>query len=707
MIGADARLRWSQTAHALAPLLFGIPVAAGIAVTLVRALGVSHPDLGFTTAINSDAEAFFLGHTIYQDPADGYTGQLYTPLFPFLVSLLHHVTLWGGWVLLVNFAATFALVGLVAVLAYGDGCGASGPQRLLRLTGALGLGGVVWWLVSVLPLNLLYDGRADHTAWAFAFFGLFLLARGTAGGSRPSLVAAAVLLSAAFWAKQPTLVASLAAAAWLVAAGALRVVDRRVALIWCAGLLALNLAVLGLLNLITGGWEIYFDFELAQKHPRFASFSPSMHELLRFAAPALVLLLALAAVAAWGARAGLRSRERGLRGYLRAALGGSRDARLVAMLVLTVVIGVPAGVYFRLKVGSDVNQYIGVLWAGGLLIAIAYRYCGNHPATAIAAAAAIALMFVVSQRPTDTALGARVPPVWKTAEYTEVPPVLTGYARHHLVYEQVQSDLNVKPQGSLYPNFYNFIDLLAAGRQPLYLVHALLNRRFDAVAPFRFATPQISLFWEIYASGAGRRESNYFWKLNRVIGAGYAPAPGLPPGFLGRRPGPSRAPWMRSCFGPFELAGVDFGIRAGGGFWCREGDALTLRDTPAPRSEVHSLDSVSRVTGALPVSVTGRTGSVEIRFHTGSGRSWSLAGHVSRKALALTLSADGRPVGSAEVRPGPSGAELEFGAGPPGLRSEEGRVAVAVPDLGGGDLSVTASRGSGARFDFANLKLDG
>ena len=77
------------------------------------------------------------------------------------------------------------------------------------------------------------------------------------------------------------------------------------------------------------------------------------------------------------------------------------------------------------------------------------------------------------------------------------------YARDHLVWEQVQSDLNVEPQGSIYPNFYNFVDLLAAGRQPVYLVDALLDRRFDAVAPFRFAPGAVTLFWEIYASGAG------------------------------------------------------------------------------------------------------------------------------------------------------------------------------------------------------------
>jgi hypothetical protein len=189
-----------------------------------------------------------------------------------------------------------------------------------------------------------------------------------------------------------------------------------------------------------------------------------------------------------------------------------------------------------------------------------------------------------------------------------------------------------------------------------------------------------------------------------VIAAGYAPAPGLPPGFLSRRPGPSRAPWMRSCFGPFELAGVDFGIRAGGGFWCREGDALTLRDTPAPRSEVHSLGSVKQVTGALPVSLTGRAGSFEIRLRTGSGRSWSLTGHASRRSVSLALSADGRSVGSAEARPG---AQLEFASGPPALRTDGGRVSVTVPDIGSGDLSIKASRGSDARFDLAGLKLDG
>jgi hypothetical protein len=462
--------------------------------------------------------------------------------------------------------------------------------------------------------------------------------------------------------------------------------------------------VLGVLNLVTGGWQFYFDFELAREHPSFATFWPSMRELLRLSALALGLPVVLAAGLAWRARAELRSGG-ALVDRARTALAGSADARLASMLLITVAIGIPAGVYFRLKVGSDVNQYIGVIWAAGLLTAIAYRRSRRHAVTALVASAAILALFALSQRPADAVAGARVPPVWHTFEYTEVSPELLKYARGHLVYEQVQSDLNVEPQGSIYPNFYNFVDLLAAGRQPDYLVEALLDRRFDAVAPFSFASAQISLFWEIYASGAGRREANYFWKLNRVIEAGYGPTTGVPTGFLGRRPGPSRAPWMRSCFGPFDLSGIEFGIRAGGGFWCRDGTALTLRETPAPRSEVHSLDRVPRVAGALGVRLPSASGSFRIALRGDSG-SWVLDGRRAGARVVLALSVDGGESARTEV-PYEETASLAFGEGSPALGATGDEVEVTLPDVGEGDLSISAARGSLARFDLAGLNLGG
>ena len=80
MTGGAGRARGSQrsiatiAAHRLAPLLLGAPVLLGIAVTLARLLTSSHPDIGYATTPNSDAEVLFLGHTIYQDPDDGLHG---------------------------------------------------------------------------------------------------------------------------------------------------------------------------------------------------------------------------------------------------------------------------------------------------------------------------------------------------------------------------------------------------------------------------------------------------------------------------------------------------------------------------------------------------------------------------------------------------------------------------------------------------------
>jgi hypothetical protein len=435
--------------HSLAPLLIAVPAAIAVAIAIAtmlgRILGVDHPDLNFTAAVNGDAEAFYLGQTIDRDPADGYTGQLYTPLFPFLISLLHRVHLWGGWLLLVNYGATLAPVGLVAAVAYDRA--ASGWDRVLAGVGALGMGLFAWWLVSVIPLNLLFDGRSDHTAWALALLALVLLAsRPDPSARRLALVV--VLLSAAFWSKQTAVVASAAAVVWMLAGAALGVHRVRAALAFCGGLLLVNLAVLGLLNAATGGWEFRLDFEMAQEHPHFAEFWPSARELARYATPALAFPAVIAAALALRARPWQKSTGGSLTRAVdraRAALGASPDARLAVLLVLFVVVGFPAAAYFRLKVGSEVNQYVGVLWGVGLLGALAWRRARAHTATAFVAAAALGVLFLAAHRPGESYRGFYLPPPERT---------------------QVQSDLNVQPQGEIYPNFYNFVDLLAAGDSP-------------------------------------------------------------------------------------------------------------------------------------------------------------------------------------------------------------------------------------------------
>ncbi len=695
--GRPAGVAWARLAHALAPLLIAVPTVIVIATMVARALDVSHPDLGFATTVNSDAEAFYLGETIYQDPADGFTGQLYTPLFPFLVSLLHRIDLWGGWPLLLNYASTFVLIGLAALLAFDRT--STGRGRALALVGALGMGAFAWWVVSVLPVNLLFEGRSDHTAWALALSGLVLLAW-RPNGSMRVLAGAVLLLSAAFWAKQTTAVASVAAVLWVLATALLGGLTWRRALVFCAALLATNLAVLGILNLATDGWEHYFDFELAREHPQFADYGPSAREFGRYVAAAVAFPVLLGLALAVRTRAWRRLGAPG------ALLARSRDARLATLLAVFVLVGSPLAVYFRLKVGSEPNQYVGVLWGLGLLAALAWRGARVSAVTALIAVGLIGVLVVLAQRPGETVRGYWVAPLERTREYTEVPPELVDYARTNLVWHQVQSDLNVEPQRSLYPNFYNVVDLLAAGKQPLYLVRAFLDRRFDAVAPITFPPGPTQTYWDLYSSGAGDEEEHYIWKLNEVIRAGYAPAAGTPAGFLARSPGPSRAPWMRDCFGPFELGGRDFGIRRGGGFWCRDGtDAVVLRDTPAPVSEIHALDPVDALAGELRIRTDG---PVTVSLSGGDGHSWALS---LRPALGggarLEASVDGQPAGDAVVLPDgvsdrPVVITFEDSAeGDAGVsRAGAGGALARMPGVEGGDLSIRAARGSEARVEL-------
>ena len=366
----------------------------------------------------------------------------------------------------------------------------------------------------------------------------------------------------------------------------------------------------------------------------------------------------------------------------------------------------PAFVYFRLKVGAEPNQYVGVLWGIGLLSAVAWRAAGAHRSTALLAAAGIVVLFVLAQTPGETVRTYWVAPLHRTHEYAEVSPEWVSYARSNLVWEQVQSDLNVEPQRSLYPNFYNVVDLLAAGRQPLYLVDALLDRRFDAVAPIRFPPGPARQFWDLYANGAFEEEDNYIWKLNAVIRAGYRQAPGPPPGFLARDPSGSRAPWMRDCFGPFDAAGTEFGIRRGGGFWCREGDeVLRLRRTPAPISEIHALDPVEAVSGTLLLEADA---AVAVSLRDGDDRGWSVSVRPLRGGRArVEASLDGRPLGEpVEVALDGGALSLSFEQGAGALAASGDGVLATLPPVESGDLSIGAARDSGARLDLSRLELD-
>ena len=241
----------------LTPLLFGVPVALGIVISVARLLGTRYPDLGLATVVNSDAEQLYLGHTLYQDPAHGYTGTIYTPLLAAVTSLLYHIYLWNGWPLLLVIGAGVALATLAARIAY---LPAGRRGRVVRLLGAAGVGGIAYWCVTSIP-GRIDDPATDEVAWAFALFGLVAVADFGREPSRRRVVLAALLLSAGVWAKQVTIGVAVLALVWVFALAATSMLSRKAAWLFTAVLVGVNVALLLVLNLLTNGWEFYINFE--------------------------------------------------------------------------------------------------------------------------------------------------------------------------------------------------------------------------------------------------------------------------------------------------------------------------------------------------------------------------------------------------------------------------------------------------------------
>src|SRR5438132_1508242 len=68
----------SDLACSLVVLAIAVPVLAAIAITTIRLLATKYPAIGWASTVNADAEAIFLGHWPYVDPATGYAAEAYT-----------------------------------------------------------------------------------------------------------------------------------------------------------------------------------------------------------------------------------------------------------------------------------------------------------------------------------------------------------------------------------------------------------------------------------------------------------------------------------------------------------------------------------------------------------------------------------------------------------------------------------------------------
>jgi hypothetical protein len=697
-----------------APLLFGIPVLLGIAVTVVRLLGVAYPYLGWSSTTNGDPEMLYLGHTIYQSPAHGYTGMLYTPLFPTIVSLLYHIHLWSGWPLLVVVGACASIQALATWIAYTPG----GPSaRPVRMLGAFGIGGIAYWCLSSLHTPQLDEGQPDHVAWAFALLGLVAVASLGPAPSRRRVVLAALLLSAGLWAKQPTVAVTAVALVWMWGLLAVSAIRPKAVLLFTAVLVGVNLAVLLVLNLLTDGWELYINFQMPSRHAVGSLYGAYAMTGLRGTAVGLgfvaAIWLSYGAISIrrrWYASRRTRKLTSALRDLL---LAEDPTGRRTLLLGLYIPFGFAFAMYCLRKQGTSDNEFIGVVWALGLLVALGWRVAQRHAVTAAAAGGCIVVFFALTQFKPFTqkaeSLGVVIPALERTAQWQQLPNYLIAYARHHTIYMPKESSLNVPNGGPLYPNYFNIADLLAAGEQPMYLVRALLDRRFEAIEYF-------SVEEGGYTSGLGKWEENYMWKLNEVIAARYTAEPGVPPGMLGRRPGPERAAWMRYCFGPFAAGGASFRIRHGGGFWCSLGNGvMQLVEAPVPISEVLTTQPV-QVSGTIILRLAKKAESqIALVLEAGGAATWTARVATVRdnpRLLTVTTYLGGVRLGSTVVTAGrlPKGQlwvklALTPTSARPGPPSSVGHKAVArltVPTAKA-PLSLRATNGTAINLKRAHL----
>ncbi|HEX2382477.1 MAG TPA: hypothetical protein VHI95_07570 [Acidimicrobiales bacterium] len=350
-----------QLAHALVPCLIAGPVLAGLAITLGHILVTRYPDLGWPQTIANDGRALATGSALYGNPSRQYTGMLYTPPLPAVLAPLYRLRWWDGWALLIS---TLSAVGLGTLVAIVAGSGNRDRARAVRILGGVGVGGLAFWIVTTNPFNAVYTGRVDQVAWLFAFGGLCVLALGQAH-HWPRTWPAVVLLTAAVWTKQPTataVVASVIVATWWAASNMMTWKAWRS---FVGGLAAANLAILIGLLAITRG-RIWFSIvEIAARKHSDSAVIPYLSELARLMAIPMVAV-ALVIVIAWQAFPRLSSKSFG--------------ASLLALLVVFLLVDLLPTLISRRQQGGNVNEYLGMMWALGFLLAVAHREASTRRA---------------------------------------------------------------------------------------------------------------------------------------------------------------------------------------------------------------------------------------------------------------------------------------------------------------------------------------
>ena len=708
-----------------------VVVTVAFAAGIIALIQTSHPAIGDTTGI--DGQAIWLGNwLLFRDPAEGYTAAGYTPLLSYLNGLLDHITVWRGWGSLLNVLASGALGVAAAALAWSPRSD-SRIDRLAALVEAAGIGALAWWAVSTGFVETFQGDRPDQFAWTLALLGLLFVPAAASGSRRASWLAIG-LLSAGFWAKQPALAVSGAAAVYLAIAVLARWTTLRRAVLGIAIFAVVNAAIMGILTLLTDGWEFYFNLYLPATAPVCCELSNDFSDYLylfrsEFLASTFPLLwftagLGLVAIAGrmvpFAARK-LRERQadpseapgaerNGLVVRARASVADlSPDGRITLILLIFAVVGLFAAAWARKGIGSAPNQSLGVVWAMALLGAIAYRWARPRRATAIAATAVIVVILAASAWSRgEVSFGkyeGRFSSLDVNMHWKEIAEPLVDYASDRSVYHPNYSDLSVTGAETIQPNWISLTGLFLSDHTPKALEDAIVERRFDTV--WRFSD------YLVDHPLSNIVEENYIWKLNELMTLKYPDENGAPGGGLERGPDRDPAPWVNDCLGPFELAGIEFRQHHGGGLWCQEGDELTVDRLPPGVfvSDVQTVDPVTALAGTLRVRTPGGPKQFEVFADIYDQLLWRVQAIPKGKDTVLTGRYRGEETDPVVVPGGNGGQDiaLRFSQGDGDeftVAATPGGATVTVPAFPeAAGLSLAASEGSGTGFDLGELSI--
>jgi hypothetical protein len=688
---------------ALVPLVFLVPVLVGVGLSVARLVQVRYPAYGWTMSVDSDAQAMALGIWPFQDPAKGYTGNAYTPLYPFLTSLPDHLYRWSGWSVVVTILAGTGSAALVALLAWRRPSVPSPGRRALAIAEAAGIGALGWSLVFNMQQNQLFDGKNDQLAWLVSLAAVLLVPAAVRGrrGARAGVI---LLVTAAFWAKQTGIIAAPAVGAGFIMAVASRRMRARELLVMGGMTLALNAFLLAALDVATHGWLLRWIFGI--NLPADETYGFGVRTLLPRVALGLVVVTAMGLLG----RAA-RDRSKGWREFL-----ASDTGLLTVSLAALALLGAAEGVYLlRFAAGAD-NDALAMVWALAALIAIGYRSAGARQDTRVLAA----LLCTLAAVTTVSGLGdwrLRRGHLVPNASYPSIPAAVTSYAQRHLIYHAGLPLSFLRGREGAYPTVVHIREDISRGYTPWYLVHALVERRFDGVFglfgpdPIRQARP-----------GLVAGEQNFWWKLNAVIEANYKLVPGTPTiragaEFLSSDSVPMRVPrhappalWLARCFGPFRLGALRLAIREGGGLWCRgPGPSLTLRGTPAHASQVISTGTVGPPRGTLDIGMERNAGW----WSVGLQGVWTLRADVQpARGVRLTFTGPGQSSGEVtipaiDLHKSGGTIRLAFEPATAGFGVARGPAAGAlrlrIPSGKTGTLVLWSSAKLGTKFDFGKL----